>query len=94
MKFIKVLIILIFLCLVSCSGGGKGMNSLTSLIGGDETPETTPIPETPPAEVETIKLQAALEAEPIYKIDNSEIEMMKTEGIITEEDVAQLQAIQ
>jgi len=97
MKFKNILLLLSFILLASCSGGGNGGSSLTSIFGGENTPSGTSnpdIPETPPAEVETEKLQVALNTQPEYKIDNSEIEALKAEGIITEEDVTKIQAIQ
>lgn len=76
--------------LASCSGGSSGSNTLTNLInGGESTPTVIPA-----SQVETQKLITAVQADPIYKIDDSEIEMLKTEGIITDQDQNQLKTIQ
>lgn len=85
-------VLIAILGLVSSCSGGKGPGSFSSLFGGDSsTPET---PEVPVNVVETAKLQEAIQADPEYKIDNSEIETLKAEGIIKDEDLSQIQAIQ
>ena len=95
-----LLLISTLITITSCSGGGSS-SAVSSLFGGSESPANgssnnpeSEIPETPPAEVETVKLQAALSAEPEYKIDKSDLETLKAEGIITDADLEKIKDIQ
>jgi hypothetical protein len=63
------------------AGGGSGSASTSSAVISA-------------AQVETSKLQDAIKTDPIYKIEDSEISLLQNEGIITEADKTQLQAIQ
>lgn len=93
LRFFQV--ILVAFCLVflsSCSGKRGG--SITSFFSGGDEDSTEVRHETPVDVVEVEKLQAAIQSEPEYKIDNSEIETLKAEGIITDDDLAKIQAIQ
>lgn len=75
------------IAIVGCSksGGGGG------LFGNDSSNASNPVIQA--SQVETQKLQEAVKSEPIYKIEDAEIELLQKEGIITEADVAQLKAI-
>lgn len=88
MKLLLVLFLLLSLFLTSCSGG-KGGEGITNLFNGESSPKVIPA-----SQVETEKLISAVQTEPIYKIENSEIDLLKSEGIISEQDVTQLKAIQ
>ncbi len=88
MKLSKVtLLLIISLIFSSCSGGGGGIADLLS--GGMATPSKTPV-----SQIETQKLVSAILADPSYKLDNSEIQMLTSEGIINTQDANQLKAIQ
>jgi hypothetical protein len=85
MKFLNILLILIFIS--SCKGSSGG--GLASIFNSE--------PSTPAAQasaVETKKLVSAIQASPAYKIETSEIDLLKAEGVITDQDVVQLKAIQ
>lgn len=73
--------------LSGCSGGGGG-----SIFNANSSNPSDQV--VPASQVETAKLQEAIRAEPAYKIDESEITLLQSEGILTEADLAQLQAIQ
>jgi len=82
MKYFYLLIVLVVLagCSGEKGGGVIGNSSSSSVI--------------PASQIETTKLQEAIKAEPTYKIDDSEITLLQNEGILTEAELAQLQAIQ
>lgn len=82
------------ICLIAFSGckGGSGGG-----VGSFFNPSNSSTPVTPAlqaSQTETTKLLKALEAEPAYKIENSEITVLQNEGILTEAELSQLQAIQ
>lgn len=86
----KLIISLSFMLivLVGCSGENGGvLNSISDN-------ENTNSPAIPPSEVETQKLVSAINAEPAYKIETSELEMLKSEGIINDADAEKLKTIQ
>lgn len=86
MKFLNIAVILLLLS--SCSGNsGSGINFNSINNPGSTT-------EIPPSTIETQKLVTAIQAAPAYKIETSEIELLKSEGVITDQDVLQLKAIQ
>lgn len=91
----RIACLFLLICLSSCSGG-KGGESITTLFGDGSNPASNSEgnPEVPANIVETAKLQEAIKAEPEYKIDNADLEALKAEGIIEEEDLAKIQAIQ
>lgn len=85
LNFLRTGLCLIILIVLSgCSGGAGG--------GSDSSIKSAAVISA--SQVETAKLQAAITADPVYKIDDSEISLLQKEGIITETDKAQLQAIQ
>ncbi len=85
MKLSKVILLIsISQILTSCSGGPGGIGNFFNSSPGV----------IPASQVETAKLQAALKNEPAYKLDNSEIATLQSEGIINEADKAKLQSIQ
>lgn len=92
---IKVIVLMLLVSLGSCSGG-KGSGALTLLTGDDSSPanNTGDTPDVPASVVETVKLQEAIKAQPEYRIDNSDIEALKAEGIIEEADLSKIQPIQ
>lgn len=75
--------------LSGCSGGGGGAGSIFNANSSNPSDQVVPV-----SQVETAKLQEAIRAEPAYKIDDSEITLLQNEGILTETDLVQLQAIQ
>lgn len=77
---------LLILCLIALSGcsGGTGGGSA----GNSSSPSIISA-----SQVEATKLKEAISADPVYKIDNSEIALLQSEGVITEADKAQLEAI-
>lgn len=87
-------------CVITLSGCSKGLggsafrnffNTNSSSASNSSNPSD---PIIPVSQVETVKLQQAIKADPIYKIEDSEIDLLQKEGIVTEADIAQLQAIQ
>lgn len=77
--------VFLFLILLSigCSKDGGGLSSKSA--------SSRPIQA---GVVETINLQNAIKANPEYKIHDSELVMLQNEGILTEAENAQLQALQ
>lgn len=77
------------LCLIVLSGckGGKGGS-------GNSTSSISSAAVISASQVETTNLQTAIKADPVYKIEDSEITLLEKQGILTEADIAQLQAIQ
>jgi uncharacterized lipoprotein YmbA len=92
MKITLAISMIALFTLAGCSG--KSTNSLSTFFNSGN--ENNPSGETqiPPAQVETAKLQEAIKAEPVYKIDDSEVDMLQNDGIITEADKTQIQALQ
>jgi hypothetical protein len=77
--------------LVGCKGGSSSSTSFNSIINSRST--SNPVA-APPATVETQKLVSAIQTSPAYKIDSSELSLLKSEGVITDQDMDQMQAIQ
>lgn len=83
------LCVVCLMVLSGCSGGGGGAGSIFNANSSNPSERVVPA-----SQVETAKLQESIKAEPAYKIDDSEITLLQNEGILTETDLVQLQAIQ
>lgn len=87
-------------CVITLSGcnrgsGGSRLGSFFSTNSSGPSNASNPSDQVVPvSQVEIVKLQQAIKADPIYKIEDSEIDLLQKEGIITDADIAQLQAIQ
>jgi len=87
MKYLGILATV--LVITNCKGNSDGGHSFNS---GNNSGAISPT--TPPSAMETQKLVSAIQATPAYKIEDSEIALLKSEGVITDQDKIQLQAIQ
>lgn len=87
-NFLTCLFFILFL-LGGCSGGSSG-GAANTLLGGN----TNGTAKIPASQIEIEKLQAAIKADDVYKIDDSEISLLKDEGILEESELIQIQAIQ
>lgn len=104
MSFFRLFtIVCSLMILTACSGGGSGIGNLfnTNPSGSTNSPTNSSDPSSTviPAgmsvsEFETAKLQEALKSDPAYKIDDVEISLLQSEGVTTDADKAQLQAVQ
>lgn len=91
MKFGAFYFILLIL-ITSCSGG-KGNSDLNIPFYSKSKDETENGATIPVSVTETNNLNAALAAQPSYKINDAEIEFLKKENILNEEQATQLEAI-
>lgn len=68
-------------------------NEIAQSAEGEANDSIGIIPEKSVAEIESINIQAALSVDSKYKIEESEIDNLKKEGIISESDITELNAI-
>ncbi len=80
------------------SGASTGEGSSESTNSNNEDTSATTssswlLPEKSISEIETLKIQEALGTDSKYKIKDSEIDFLLSEGIVTELEIAELQAL-
>ena len=73
----------------SCKGTGDAGSNISPLekLGTSQSNGSI-------SNVETQKLVSEIKANPAYRIEASEIDLLKAEGLITDQEVAQFKAIQ